>query len=500
MKKFWGTLLIVASMLAIILISIPFIQNAQASSNDTHNNKHHVLLLSIDGFHAQDLARYVRLNPNSALAKLSQSGITYTNASTSKPSDSFPGILSMTTGGSPRTAGVYYDDSYDRTLSAPGSKCATRGTEVVYDESIDKDPAALNAGGGIDPTKLPLDPAKGCTPVYPHSFLRVNTIFEVARQAGLNTAWSDKHPAYDLLNGPSGKGVVDLYTPEIASIGSTVAATEAYDDLKVKAILNEIDGKDHTGTKNANVPAIFGMNFQAVSIGQKLAGAGYADATGAPSTLLQGALTHTDQSIGKFVSELSKRGLLEDTTVMVTAKHGQSPVDPNKHQIVDSKIIPDLVNSVQAGLLAQATQDDVSLLWLTDSSKTNEVVAKLSANATQANIGQIISGDQLKQFYSDPQHDSRTPDIVVLPNPGVIYTKKTATKIAEHGGFSDDDTHVALLVANPHLQAGSIYTPVSTTQIAPSILQQLDLNPQSLQAVRAENTQLLPGLSKKDGE
>ncbi|GCE28309.1 hypothetical protein KDA_37930 [Dictyobacter alpinus] len=92
MKKYWGIALIVATVLAISLTSIPFIQNnVRASSNDDHNNKHHVLLLSIDGFHAQDLARYVRLNPTSALAKLSKMGVTYTNTSTSKPSDSLSG-------------------------------------------------------------------------------------------------------------------------------------------------------------------------------------------------------------------------------------------------------------------------------------------------------------------------------------------------------------------------------------------------------------------------
>jgi len=100
----------------------------------------HVLLLSIDGLHAQDLARYVRLHPNSALARLTHMGLTSTNASTSKPSDSFPGLLSMVTGGSPRSTGVFHDDSYDRTLSAPGSNCATKGTEVVYDETIDSRP------------------------------------------------------------------------------------------------------------------------------------------------------------------------------------------------------------------------------------------------------------------------------------------------------------------------------------------------------------------------
>jgi hypothetical protein len=52
--------------------------------------------------------------------------------------------------------------------------------------------------------------AQGCVPVYPHSFLRVNTIFEVIKAAHKRTAWSDKHPAYDIVNGPSGQGVDDL--------------------------------------------------------------------------------------------------------------------------------------------------------------------------------------------------------------------------------------------------------------------------------------------------
>src|SRR5262249_19366133 len=209
------------------------------------------------------------------------------------------GLLAMVTGGSPRSTGVFYDDSYDRNLSAPGSNCTVKGTEVVYDESIDFNSNVLDAGGGINPANLPLDPSKGCTPVYPHSFLRVNTIFEVAQQAGLYTAWSDKHPAYDILNGPSGKGVADLFTPEIASIPVTVAATEPYDDLKVQAILNEIAGKDHTGTKTEPVPAIFGMNFQAVSVAQKDANKDYVDAAGTPTPELEGALDHTDQSISK---------------------------------------------------------------------------------------------------------------------------------------------------------------------------------------------------------
>jgi hypothetical protein len=480
--------------------AVPLVVIAAATAAAGPNAAHaeqasvaHVLLLSVDGLHASDLARYVRIHPDSALAQLSDHGITYTNASTSKPSDSFPGLLSMVTGGSPKSTGVFYDDSYDRTLSAPGSNCRVVGTEVVYDESIDKNPNALDAGGGIDPTTLPLDPSKGCTPVYPHAFLKVNTIFEVIKKAGDRTAWSDKHPAYDIVNGPSGKGVDDLYTPEIASTDGTVLGTQAYDDLKVTAVLNEIDGKDHTGTETVGVPTIFGMNFQSVSVAQKIAGGGYTDANGTPSPTLAGALDHTDQSLNKFISELRRERIWDSTLVVLTAKHGQSPIDPSLRQIVDKNIIPNLVNSVQAGLLGQSTEDDVALIWLNDQSKTNDVVAKLNANKAQAHIQDVLSGNQITDLYGSPTQSSRVPDIVVLPDHGVIYAKLTATKLAEHGGFADDDTHVALLLENPNLgQASSVSTQVQTTQIAPTILEMLGLDPQALQAVVTEGTQTLP--------
>jgi len=235
-----------------------------------HARVRHVLLISVDGLHQRDLARFIADHPASALSQLSQSGVTWDDARATTPSDSFPGLLALVTGGTPKSTGVYYDDSYDRTLYPPGSKCqGTAGSEIVYDESDDFDVDRLFSGG-INPKNLPLQKdASGCHPLYPHSFLRVNTIFEVAKAAGLRTAWSDKHPSYDLVNGPSGKGVDDLYTPEINSLivnggvvnGVDLTATqarcdgtnslpvgkisvytdcipaqEAYDDVKVQAI------------------------------------------------------------------------------------------------------------------------------------------------------------------------------------------------------------------------------------------------------------------------
>src|ERR1019366_3322999 len=83
-----------------------------------------------------------------------------------------------------------------------------------------------------------------------------------ARDAGLRTAYSDKHPAYEILDGPSGNGIDDLFTPEIDSLAlepngtrypgndttwtSDNAATMQYDPTKVQAVINEIDGYNHS--------------------------------------------------------------------------------------------------------------------------------------------------------------------------------------------------------------------------------------------------------------
>ncbi len=89
--------------------------------------------------------------------------------------------------------------------------------------------------------------------------------------------------------------------------------------------------------------------------------------------------------------------------------------------------------------------------------------------------------------------DSRTPDIIVQPNVGVVYTT-SLKKQSEHGGFAHDDTNVMMLVSNPGLRARTVTSFVETTQVAPTILRILGLDPNSLSAVRKEGTPVLPGL------
>jgi hypothetical protein len=292
---------------------------------------------------------------------------------------------------------------------------------------------------------------------------------------------------------------------------------QCYDTLKVNAILNEIEGKTHNGA-HAKTPTIFGMNFQAVSVGQKLIESsgpgrgGYLDAAGTPTGNLLSDIEFADDSIGEMVMKLKDRGLYESTLIIITAKHGQSPIDPNAYDAVPGKTSNGLSpatlisNQLHAAMPPSedpngtgigATEDDVSLLWLTNPSFTDAAVALLEANRAATGIGQIYNGPSVALNYNWPglpPNDPRTPDIIVTPNVGVTYTGSNA-KLMEHGGFAHDDTNVMLLLSNPGIAPRTVFSEVGTLQIAPTILTALGIDPRKLDGVRLEGTGVLPDVN-----
>jgi hypothetical protein len=512
-----------------LLAGAAFGATAQAADID------HVLLISVDGLHALDVARYVESHPNSAMAELSRHGITYSNARTPANSDSFPGLLALVTGGSPVSHGLFYDVSYDRTLFDPSNVTCQgpAGNAMILDESIDKYNGVVSQNI-IDPSKLPRgrNESGQCVAMYPHNIIRTNTIFEVVKSKGGHTAWADKHPAYDLVNGLSGKGVDDLYTPEITNAPTggfdatvSVDCTVANDQLKVAAIINEINGLKHDGSPGGGTPAVFGMNFQAVSVGQKLTKdngngtcpqsthtgkpGGYLDGAGTPTEVLAFGLQKTDEALGSMIQALKQRGLYNSTLFIVTAKHGQSPINPAKvnkpgHFADLVATLPDAGTDPGALAIASAANcntgpcgfvqdDDIALIWLKNRSQTQAVIDYLNANAKALFIDEVLGGDELKLKFNDPANDSRTPDVIVQPIYGTVYTGSTA-KNAEHGGMSFGDTNVGLIVSNPRFPNVTLKTPVLTSQVAPTILQALDIEPEALKSVRVEHTPVLPGM------
>ncbi len=459
----------------------------------------HVLLVSVDGLHAIDMARYVAAHPHSTLAQMSAQGITYSDARTPAPADSFPGLLALITGGTPAATGVYYDVTWDRHLAPPTGPCMATGARVAWNEAVDR-----ADGRGIDPAKLPRDPARGCARVWPWQYLRVNTIFDVVHAAGGATAWADKHPAYAIVQGPFGHGVDDLYTPEIGAnaeglaptadrVTASIERTEAYDAMKSRAVLREIAGFRHDGVTPAPVPTVFGLNLQAVNVAQKLTG--YADAGGAPTPALSDALDHVDALLGTLRAALVAHGLADSTLIIVTAKHGNGPIDPGRLRLIDARHLRVAIESAVPGEPAQLTPDQGALIWLHHGTAAAIVARALDAQRAALGIRRVLWGARLALRFPSPARDSRTPDLIVIPDDGVIYAKPNASKRAEHGGFLADDRHVAMLLSGPMLpDPGRVLRePVATTEVAPTLLAALGLDPDHLQAVREQGTPELPG-------
>ena len=539
----FGKSLLVSALAASLLTSPLPLSAAGNGASDSGPAVKHVLLISVDGLHALDLANYVNSHEGSTLAALSRTGVTYTNASTSTPSDSFPGLAALVTGGSPITAGLWYDVTYNRALSPPARTTSLPitggphlcpdiiGTPMAYDESIDTISPSSTAAAESIPISCREIQTMVASPSIPHEYLRVNTIFEVVKAHGGTTAWVDKHPSYEWTNGPSGKGVDDFYGPEINSdpvalpqfpgcspvnfVDNTFddgwttdfRNIKCYDLLHVQAVINQIDGYTHDRSKRVGVPTVFGFNYQAVSVGEKLAEGplvtggpavkgGYLNVFGTPSEGLASELDFVDQTLGRIVAELKNQGIFDSTLIIIGAKHGQSPIDITKRVGIGNGQPATLIGPAEAFDIS----DDGSLIWLTDQELVGNVVGMLSEPENQKTLGiqEIFAGQSLRNKWNDPGTDPRTPDIILKVHTGVIFTG--GTKIAEHGGLNEDDIHAALLISYPSASPRTIKTPVLNQQVAPTIIKALGLDPMELQAVKQEQISVLPFLFNSAGQ
>jgi len=587
-----------------------FAEEATPDLDDNKDGINHVLLISVDGLHQSDLEWYVKNYPHSSLASLVKHGVSYNAAATPFPSDSFPGMVGQVTGGNPKTTGVYYDDEYSRSLVAAysldpaNSTCTagaknTIGAEVYYaevNEPLINGNISLDAGQNIpnlypttapllvdtlvpgdvssvpatilklasspndvrniliDPTTLPKNPVT-CAPIYPHQYLKVNTVFEVAKAHGLHTAWTDKHPTYEILNGPSGYGIDDLFAPEINSVIDPITNngldwtkdntwTQKYDTIKVASIINEINGKDHSGVNSAPVPAIFGLNFQVVSTAQKLYKSttpensslqfgGY-KADGTPDSVIVSALNFVDGSVKQFQDAIKSNPVTHNhTAIILSAKHGQSPVNRADLTMISDN---DLINNANAAwaaqssdtlpLIAHAMDDDGVLWWLNNRTPAALTFAKNFLNGyttgntefgitvpsgagwsatstttpkafTNAGLATIYTGADAAHLIGVNPADDRYPDVIGITQTGAVYAGHAKiSKIAEHGGANINDRHVPIVVSAPNVEQGKTVTSkVSTVQIAPTILKLLNIDTQELQAVKHEKTKVLPDLN-----
>lgn len=224
-----------------------------------------------------------------------------------------------------------------------------------------------------------------------------------------------------------------------------------------------------------------------------------------------------DAQLGRFLSELKQQHLDKSTTVILSAKHGQSPTKPSDLTRIDDGPIVDAVNaawakqhpSAKAPLVAFTVNDDAMLWWLSDRSQAAADFAKnyllnlsgtgndINGNPkpfTSAGLKAVYAGQAAAGYFGVAHSDPRVPDLVGVAQVGTVYTggKK---KIAEHGGANPADRDVPIVVSGAGVAAHGGHfdaEPVFTTQIAPTILELLGLDQWKLQTVRADEVTDLP--------
>jgi hypothetical protein len=586
---------VVSAAIAAVAIGGTVAISAPSASAHHKGQIRHTLLISVDGMHQSDLNWYIANHPNSELAKLASGGAEFTNNHTSDPSDSDPGGTALMTGGDPRATGVYYDVEYSHGVFPPGTtNCSgpVPGGNAIYDSPDDKLPAVpdlLNNGSGntfpsfdeggsifpggndtnpgaimnlsahpqsgLNPATFPVDPTT-CQPIMPWDYLKVNSIFQVIHNAGMRTAWSDKHAVYTSFNGhgSGGNSIDDFFGPEIDSQAVEPngvpyptdtdwahddAATKQYDGYKVQAVINELNGYDHSGTQQVGAPAILGMNFQTVSVADKVDSpstltenpngtytegptelAGYYPGGTTPRPLLASAFDYVNAQLQRMVDTIQHDGLASSTTIIITAKHGQSPQNPLLLKRIQDGPIISAINAAwtaQTGdpnnLIVAGTDDDLwqsylsvktqyaadfvkNYLWNHNATAVlynNDGVNRGTEQVAHSGLAQIYAGHEAADFFGVPYSDPRYPDVFGRVQVGTVYTG--GSKIAEHGGDNPGDREVPLLVYAPGTVPHSrVHSWVETTQVAPTILHLLGLDPNALEAVQEEGTKILPGI------
>ena len=378
----------------------------------------HVLLLSIDGMHEVDLDALHRApTRSSTLAALARHGVQYTNAwvnrldgSATNPSDSFPGLLALTTGGSSRDARrlvrrLLCARSLRPALRAararaappsPTTRASSRQLSHLWGNASDDTPTHdVDGGARRASIRRSCRMAKhrgACTPVYPHQYIRVNTIFEVAKAAGLHTAWSDKHLAYELVNGPSGERRRRLLRArdQLGSVEEPdpvgAGGRRLHRQVDVDRDLRRLQGAGDPQPDRRAAGATPGCPAPADTAGPRAGHAGdlrhelpgaqrraeglvgerrLLDAAGTPGPEVADALAHTDASIGKMVAALEARDLLR-STLDHRDRQARAVADRQDGSSSASMATRWRRSIDGAAPVAGHIEDDVALYWLHD--------------------------------------------------------------------------------------------------------------------------------------
>ena len=263
------------------------------------------------------------------------------------------------------------------------------------------------------------------------------------------------------------------------------------------------------------------MNFQTVSTAEKLRtsdglSGGYLPGTTTPGPLLQRALDFINAKLQAMDEEIHAQGLADSTAIIVSAKHGQSPQDPNSlTRIKDGPIIEAINAAWEAAhpgagaLIVAGADDDAWQSYLSDTSQRAADFVKdylWSHSATgvaydgstrtlaHSGLAEIFAGRAAARYFGVPLERPAPPECgvwsrSVWSTPAAARSPSTAAPTRPTATCRSSSTH------RERWSPARTTHAVETTQIAPTILDLLGLDPDALQAVQIEGTRALPGIA-----
>ena len=243
----------------------------------TNHPADHVLIVSIEGLRAVNLANFVASHPESTLGELSRRGVTFTNAHVPWP-DSAAGLMAIVTGGSPISTGIFSGEGYDRALARSG--CAPSATELNL-KARSAEVRTASAGCGVEAV---------------HQLVRVNSMFDLVHAAGGRTAWADANAAHaDLLRGPSGSGLDEVFVAK-------ASAAEASDKECVDAVIGWM------GHDVAKTPRLFGLSLGGLDAAERSVPLVRSAVVGNVAGVKRSPMEHVDAEVGRIIAGLEERG------------------------------------------------------------------------------------------------------------------------------------------------------------------------------------------------
>src|SRR6185437_16377214 len=156
---------------------------------------------------------------------------------------------------------------------------------------------------------------------------RMPSVFQAATSAGLTSMFIAKDPAYAFLNGTpaAGPGITDLETPNPKVICPDVLDYQGfkrYADANFTSLINSLTGPA--------APAIAGDYVQAVSSAQKFGGVS--------SAATDQAIGFEDNEVQRLVTALQASGAWDQTVLIITGDHGNTPLRPNPPDCVQNDV------------------------------------------------------------------------------------------------------------------------------------------------------------------